>query len=35
MASEQSREELRHLGRTLAQTAKAGRNQDMLPRMEA
>jgi len=34
-ASEQHREELRHLGRTLAQAAKAGRNQDMLPRMEA
>ena len=34
-ASEQQREELRNLGRTLAQTAKAGRNQDMLPRMEA
>jgi hypothetical protein len=34
-ASEQHREELRHLGRTLAQSAKAGHNQDTLPRMEA
>jgi flavodoxin len=33
-ASEQCREELRHLGRTLAQSAKAGRNQDTLPRTE-
>lgn len=33
-ASEQHREELRNLGRTLAQAAKAGGNQDMLPRME-
>ena len=33
-ASNQHREELRHPGRTLAQAAKAGRNQDMLPRTE-